>query len=93
MEGNSLSLSMAVLPANRNRKCAASNLPCPDMILTVNKNENNSLSFSNNDRHTFKYKIYVNVFLRFSRRCSKLGAASAFSMASTKSAWYHSMLY
>ena len=49
------------------------------MILTVNKNENNSLSFSKSDRHTFRYKMYVNVSFKFSNLCSRFGAASAFS--------------
>lgn len=31
-------------------------------------NENNVLSFSNNDRHTLEYKLYVNVSLRAWRR-------------------------
>ena len=63
------------------------------MIFTVNKNENSSLSFSKSDRQTFRYKMYVNVSYRFSNLCSKFGAASAFSIASTNNAWYHSMLY
>lgn len=40
------------------------------MIVVHIMNENNVLSFSNNDRHTLAYKLYVNVCFRASKRIS-----------------------
>ena len=53
--GFSTSTADVVFPEMRNRHSVASISFEPSKILTVNKNENNSLSFSKSDRQTFTY--------------------------------------